>query len=78
MKTTVLNREENVINWDKKQWLISGEGKVVFTNGEHGNGIFEGTSLPNESEHGHFSRCWSKSYFKAIPKEGLTIHIQND
>ncbi len=48
MKTKVLNREEKVVNWNKKQWLISGDGKVVFTNGKHGKDIFEGTVLPNE------------------------------
>lgn len=78
MKTTVLNRETNEINWNKKQWLISGEGKVVFTSGEHKSDTFEGTVLPNEHDEGHFSRCWAKSCFKAIPKEGLTIHISND
>jgi hypothetical protein len=78
MRTKVLNQEKNEINWDKKQWLMSGEGKVVFTNGEHGKDIFEGTSLPHENDNGHYSRCWSKSCFKAIPKEGLTIHISND
>jgi hypothetical protein len=78
MKTKVLNRETNEINWDKKQWLISGDGKVVFTNGVHYQSTFEGTVLPNEHDEGHFSKCWAKSCFKAIPKEGLTIHISND
>jgi hypothetical protein len=78
MKTKVLNRETNEINWDKKQWLISGGGKVVFTNGNHYDGTFEGTVLPNEDDDGHFSTIWNKQCFKAIPKEGLTIHISND
>jgi len=78
MRTKVLNQETNEINWDKKQWLISDDGKVVFTNGVHYQSTFEATSLPDYSDNGHFSTNWSKSCFKAIPKEGLTIHISND
>jgi hypothetical protein len=78
MRTTVINQETNEINWDKKQWLISGEGKVVFTNGVHYQSTFVGTALPNEDNNEHFSMCWAKSCFKVIPKEGLTIHISND
>jgi hypothetical protein len=78
MKTKVLNQETNEINWDKKQWLISGDGKVVFTNGKHYDDTFEGTSLPDYCDDGHFAQNWAKACFKAIPKEGLTIHISND
>jgi hypothetical protein len=78
MRTKVSNQETNEINWYGKQWLISGDGEVVFTNGEHGMDTFEGTVLPNEHDEGHFSKCWAKSCFKAIPKEGITIHISND
>jgi len=56
MRTKVLNRETHEINWDKKQWLISESGKVVFTNGKHLPSTFEGTSFPDYYDEGHFAR----------------------
>lgn len=80
MRTKVLNQEVNKeIDWSIPQWVISENGQIVFTNGKHFNNSFEGTVLPDEIDpRGEFYTDWAKSYFKPIPKEGLTIHISND
>ena len=82
MKTTILNKEVNEeIDWSKPQWVIDETDELVlFTNGKHSEDDFEGTCLPYKGRYeiGVFSKTWSKVYFKPIPKEGLTIHIQND
>lgn len=80
MKTTILNKELNEeIDWSKPQWVISEKSQVIFTNGKFDDICFEGTCLPdNLYPNGNFSKIWGKEFFKLIPKEGLTIHIQND
>ena len=84
MKTTIVSKEVNEeIDWSKPQWVMSKKGTIVFTNGLNGfNELedFQGTALPcfPESPNGEFCKIWSKSKFKPIPKDGLTIHIQND
>lgn len=80
MKTTILNKEVNEgIDWSKPQWVTSKIGHIVFTNGKCDNYSFEGTCIPCDwSRKGEFFASWDKNSFQPIPKEGLTIHIQND
>jgi hypothetical protein len=55
------------------------DDKIVFSNGNHKGNIFEGIVLPCERypKGGSYDN-WDKDCFKPIPKDGLTIHIQND
>lgn len=80
MKTTILNKEVNEdIDWSKPQWVISEDEEIVFTNGKHSGNSFSGCCLPCDSfKNGYFMEDWNKEFFKPIPAEGLTIHIQND
>lgn len=80
MKTTIVSKEVNEeIDWSKPQWLKTEFGLICFTNGQHDGSDFEGTALPcDDNPNGDFSRMWDKRQFKPIPKDGLTIHIQND
>ena len=80
MKTTILNKEVNEeIDWSKPQWVISEDGIIILTSGRHSVDYFKGHCLPcNDYPNGEFSDTWNKSYFKPIPSDGLTIHIQND
>lgn len=82
MKTTILNKEVNEeIDWSKPQWVVDKDDELlVFTNGTHDGSDFEGIALPCIPDYptGKVFSYWSKVLFKPIPKEGLTIHIQND
>jgi hypothetical protein len=80
MKTEILNKEVNEeIDWSKPQWVISEKGSIIFTNGEHGSITFEGSVMPCKSySNGGFRTDFMKNSFQPIPKDGLTIHIQND
>lgn len=80
MKTTILKEEVNeVIDWSKPQWVITEDGIIILTSGVHSKYDFSGTCLPcNIYPNGEFSKSWSKEFFKLIPIDGLTIHIQND
>jgi len=80
MKTTIVSKEVNEeIDWSIPQWVISEDGKIVFSNGFHDDDSFEGTALPcTQSPIGEFCKHWGKSCYKPISKDGLTIHIQND
>jgi hypothetical protein len=79
MKTTILNKEINEdIDWSKSQWVVAENNQIIFTNGKHDELTFEGNRLPKFRDSGEFSKIWGKNFFKPIPKEGLTIHIQND
>jgi hypothetical protein len=82
MKTTILNKEVNEeIDWSKPQWVTSKMGHIVFTNGkcDNYNDSFEGTCIPcDKILEGEFFQSWDKKSFQPIPKDGLTIHIQND
>lgn len=77
MTTEILSQGED-IDWSKPQWVINNR-LIVFTNGEHNNNTFEGTSLPSDNSYpsGLSSKGWYKSYFKPIPEEGLVIIIKN-
>jgi hypothetical protein len=81
MKTTILNKEVNEkIDWSKPQWVVNETDKIVlFTNGQHKDRLFGGSALPCKTyPNGKFAEHWDKYSFQPIPKDGLTIHIQND
>jgi hypothetical protein len=85
MKTTILNKEVNEeIDWSKPQWVVGTEENlldmVILTNGKHEDYEFQGVCLPCSKpyENGLFRKDFVKAYFQPIPKDGLTIHIQND
>ena len=80
MKTTILNKKVNKeIDWSKPQWLVSKDGnEIVVTSGFSEKHTFVGYCLPcSKYLNGHYSDVWGKKFFKPIPKDGLTIHIQN-
>jgi hypothetical protein len=69
MTTEILNQEKNEeIDWSTPQWVILNPDIIVFTNGEHGDKLFEGTVLPcKDYPNGEFSKLWGKINFQTNP-----------
>lgn len=81
MKTTILNKEVNEeIDWSKPQWVVAKDSnEIVVTSGSSEKHTFIGYCLPcSKYLNGHQSKYFDKKCFQPIPKDGLTIHIQND
>jgi hypothetical protein len=81
MTTEILNIQMTTeIDWSTPQWVFDKTNEVViFTNGQHKDRLFEGNALPCKTyPNGKFAEHWDKNSFQPIPKDGLTIHIQND
>jgi hypothetical protein len=79
MKSEIINANGSAIDWDKPQFVISGSGTFVATNGKHNGEYFEGVILSTNSPNPFkLESRWLKDAFKPIPQEGITIKFTNE
>ena len=71
MKIEIKEKETEAINWNIPQLVITDDGDVVITTGEHKDDTFEGYNLNQK----RFSDGWAKRCFKKFNRK---ITLSND
>jgi hypothetical protein len=80
MKSEIIKTEkEQQIDWNKPQFVVSGGGTLIATNGKHEGEFFGGTLLCADSIYSFLpADRWLKDAFKLIPEDGITIKFTNE